>query len=131
MIGDWWTEPGDGTSAPWWAKVKVDNDVMGITQVFPALDRTQAVRIAKAQAERIKAAGGMVAIMKTHVFNPIGQCTGKNRYSTKGDARYQARLAEEHGFGRQQVYLCPHCSTDEQPSYHTGHKPPRRRGRTP
>jgi hypothetical protein len=61
VIGSWYVQAGDGSSAPWWAIVHCDNDGMGQMQYFPALTRPQAARIARQQSVRIIAAGGPVA----------------------------------------------------------------------
>lgn len=56
------------------------------------------------------------------VYSPRSQCDGKIRYATKADAKRVAKSAERYGCGRMQAYRCPHCSTDDQPWFHVGHK---------
>lgn len=61
--------------------------------------------------------------MTFRVYSPISQCNGKRPFATKADAKRAARAAER-SLGRMRAYRCPHCSTNDEPIWHVGHKPP-------
>lgn len=63
------------------------------------------------------------------VFNPVSQCHSKTRYFSQREAADNAKFAAQYGKGKMKPYRYPHCSTDEQPRWHIGHKPIKRRGR--